>query len=209
MWRARMAARIEQLGRYTAPADRVVYDDDPARMRELLGHPNYDYFPGNWETTTPRYVYFDDLGGRGANIGVNPRGHAVLFLHHLRDQAGQTAVVEVFLDPWDQLGQWDRPGARRVWNLGAGVVVPVGYARYDMLQLDGDATYADVLPFSIDDPRSLRIFAGQPGQHDHSRFTIRYEIGSEHGVVEGRLAEGGRVELIARPTSAGVTTGVK
>lgn len=195
-WRARVRTRLEYLASYQGPPDRIVYDDDRERMDSLLRQPNYDHFPGNLNNDTPRrYAYYDELGGRGVNIGVNRRGHAVLFLHRLKDASGNLAVVEVYLDPWDTLGTWDKDPARRVWVLGAGIAQ--GYGERDWLTLSNVASYAGLLPFEIDDPRPLRIFAGQPDRADPSRFSIRYELGSTRGTIHGQLLDAGTVQLRA------------
>jgi hypothetical protein len=206
-WRARVRAKLERLGAYSRPADLVVYDDDRRRMDVLLAQPYYDYFPGsygfpgNYADEAPRpYAYYDDLGPRGANTGVNRRGHAVLFLHRLVDANGKAAVVEVFLDPWGTLtlGLWDDDADpnMRVWELGSGFPIPLG--EREQMGLDDYTDHADVVPFKMDDPRPLRIFAGQPDPLDPSRFTIRYDLGGTPGVIDGQLATDGTVRLSAR-----------
>jgi hypothetical protein len=182
---------------YAAPADRVVYESRQPQAAELLKR--HGYYPlAPWAVLTggtpasfpaPVAVYIPDelnelercLLGAPA-----PPSSAVLFLHEMTDKAGRRRLVIVrrgagaygpVISPFDISATVYAPATLST-DLS---VVPSAVSM--SLAYNGPAIQ---LPTA-----GLYFYAGQIDPGDASHFTIRYEMGGQEGVVDGRLNDRG------------------
>lgn len=209
--------------RHTAPADRVVYEQDPAEARVLLGRGYLPVFVGN-----PRYVGLrslamqcgppESLDAPDANGPPEPpavAGHrapafvalptlipsatmfgAGVFLHARRDPAGRQRLVIVQAI----LRESGLPG--RTPELYVGTYIPAGWRPGGRIR--GSSSWRSVRPFEdFEDDTPVRLYAGQPDPADPSHFTIRYSRAGRGGTLHGYLGDDGRVTLEARGDAPG------
>jgi hypothetical protein len=168
--------------RYTAAADQVVFDSNPARVAILATDPNFVIFrgcafrkpPADWSAVRS-----------GLSVSTRPGSPAILFLHK-RVSGGIPRLIAVE-------------------RLEAANASPRFIPGYDVEpDTISPATFTNpageiriMPPFDVIDGGSddIRIYAGQPDPADESRFTIRYEFQGKSHVVEGRVAADGRIEF--------------
>ena len=174
---------------YRAPADQVVYDDDPSSAAQLLHSPAYL----NLSTSgPPRAALLADPWKRFYTTWSPPGriDQATLFLHERKNRRGETRLVAIETAP---LTSDNLPFVRLniiVVQPGTSFSAPQDTSDtvqgLDALQLDSSATH-------------LRWFAGQPDPEDASHFTIRYELDGRPGLVDGWLRDEGGVSLEHHP----------
>jgi hypothetical protein len=168
--------------RYTAAADEVVFDSNPARVAILASDPNFVIFRGcafrkpsaDWSAVRS-----------GLSVSTRPGSPAVLFLHE-RVAGGTPWLVVVerieaanasprFIPYYDVVAHAISPAT--ITSAASGI--HFGYI-------------VEVDDMGSDD---IRIHAGQSDPADGSRFTIRYEVRGKSHLVEGRVAANGRIEF--------------
>jgi hypothetical protein len=182
------AARKECLT-FKHPSDRVVYDDDPSRARQLLASdPKYRYARF---TASPNgrgiVTYSTDCADRLFKVAdPNYQQLAVCPFVHAR-RAGQSAERLVIL----HIGNRKTVDSNHLEiDLGIAIARPI-YALYEpdllnqkyRLELDRDAA------------TSVRFFGGQPDSRDESRFTVRFQVGDQDCELEARLKDDDTSEL--------------
>jgi hypothetical protein len=167
---------------YTAPATKVVWDEDPQQMQQLHGYQIVGSHNGS-----AAYVVPTEWQQLNAAIGQQIQTWGTLFLHERTTPTSKrTLLVGV-----------DIAG----WSRGGPVVL---FARC--------RTLAPAVPLrlpaqeKVDHPSvhlshtegTLRLFAGQPDATDASHFTIDYLLGDQKGVIDGWLKDDGSVLLERR-----------
>lgn len=169
---------------YTAPADRVVYESDPAKFRVLP----QNYRRGEWNSlhlAAPAWPW--------EGIRKMDSGEAVLFLHARTAPGGTPKRVCVFLPS----------GHFRGWNASTNIYGVRFAIQWDVEgKNDGIPAGLDIPGWSGDakDLRHLRFFAGQHDPNDPARFTIGYECdGIGKGTIEGVLQLDDTVKLTVHP----------
>jgi hypothetical protein len=99
----------------------------------------------------------------------------VLFLHERQTAAGRRRIVVVRADPTTWLA------------VRADSIRPAGL-RGDPAP-DAAAAWAPLFVAAVPSSHRLRVYAGQADPADPSRFTIRYELDGQPGVVRGELVD--------------------
>lgn len=171
-----LLARQQHYLDYNAPADLIVYTEDPLVGRRLgAGDPNYVPI-GRSACYVPKVL--QEIPG--LHIGKN--GGPILFLHGRQSSDGTTRLVGVGL-----MSLEDRE------DLCSDVLVPASddetYPRPDR-QSD--------LEIGRRPQKPITFMAGQPDPADASHFTIRYSIEDQSGTIEGWLMDGGLVKMRVR-----------
>jgi hypothetical protein len=166
---------------FSAPADQVAYEQDPAAAATLLARADYVALPALARPEKPaagRAVPRWDALRRGAGLPPSAGGDAVLFLHRLTSGPTQCFV--------------------RVAATGVSQGVPIAFlVHHTDIRPDGGfdgsspgADYDEVFPVpfvaGVKD-RSLRFYAGQADPADPSHFTIVYEMTGGRGTIDGWL----------------------
>ena len=181
--RCRLLYWQRQCLRYTAPADHIVYEDDPIEAAKLLGQGGYTPIPS---AATPVAVEAKPLTAWNSYMMANGTD-PVIFLHErsingvkklvsvrycgtgntIRFEAFSMKLFSLFHEPD---GEW-----------GSGI--------------DTDPTFPfnrSAIRFSVrDNPLGLyiRFYAGQPDPDDESHFTITYEMSGKKGTIDGWLKD--------------------
>jgi hypothetical protein len=171
---------------FSAPADRVVYDDDPARAAALLALPDYArvYTPQGKAAVVWTPPQFSDAWFRTS--GRPPSPTAVLFLHERRTAAGERFLLSCELEPAQGLaGSSTTPihmsEIRRAgWRRGLARRNSVGWSLPGQIQR------------AIQAGAHLRVFAGQADPGDATHFTVKYDLDGVEGILDGY--EGDRTE---------------
>lgn len=202
-----------QCMRYTASADEVVYEEDPANVARYLGgrdgaYVAYPLARGASPDTTPvktvaaaarmptcwqRFTALvpPKIPQLGAMSG------AILFLHERTSPAGHRRLVCVryyaetysfttaFIDAYNC--------QRAVFAPGTWTLPPAESARVTMI---------DVISGFPRHPPRVRIYAGQADPDDASHFTIRYQMWGQEDVLDGRLDDNDNVTVTPRKSPA-------
>ena len=223
-WRAERSYRQVQQSclTYTAPADRVVYEEDPAYATDLLKlSPSYAPIIGanalNRPIAAPMLqppVMFTEPLWTRYSGGVHPIAPAPLgaaFMGERTTRSGERRLVCVGLAmqlrqpsstgaPWS-MNRWLQAWSFKVGSLdGPDQLAPMGQMFIDSRTPRARPGESDPLtgdprnPFNP--PFPLRLYAGQPDPNDRSRFTIGYELQGRRGVIAGRLHDNGTIEFI-------------
>jgi hypothetical protein len=190
---------------FTMPADRVVYEEDPVRVRALLALPAEPdaAYVGDPSVVEPSFVprgdYMDGLVWAGymprfyrRQLGIHGDGSGSLVFVHARTPAGgRPRMVIVTL--------------RRAFE-NRTVAPDVSVPRAG-LELIGRSLAADqkfqrrpysvaALPLVPLGPQQVaRFYAGQIDPNDDGRLTIKYEIDGVPGTIEGKLAADSSIAL--------------
>ena len=185
-----------RVARYLAPADRVVYEEDPSRWATLLAQPEYRKMPVSSPGWSPFVAYLASPLQRLSEITKARPGATVVFAHARRTPGGRECIVVV----------WMAYNAIRPDAVGATPDNQVG------VRLPTDVTSGGkhleamnilyVAPPSVAENRQtplyMRIYAGQPDPLDPTHFTIPYEIGEYSDVLDGYLRDDETVLLRPR-----------
>ncbi len=192
--RAYWQYRVEN---YVAPADRVVYEEDPARWPALLALPGYAsmacYSTG--PETCPFVAYMAQPVARLEIISGLRLAPTSLFAHSLKTPGGRQCLVDV----------WMAYNGIRMGPQGAS---PDNQVRFDLCTSVVDGTkLVDAMPSPWIAPQEIaehrrtplyaRIFAGQIDPNDATHFTIPFEIGGYSDVLDGNLRD--NLDVILRP----------
>jgi hypothetical protein len=172
-----------QCGRYTAPADQLIFSTDPADLARLGSDPRYAIARRFNDTTFCLVASPPKCWTRYYRAGLNsrqfrPPGNAIAFLHTLRHKSGPQWLVAF---------DWSCTTQHSVTLRTNVVSAEIEQGRR---QCQG-VTYSLVgmhLP--------LRVFAGQPDPTDPSHFTIRYELAGRAELIDGFLTDDNNIKLI-------------
>jgi hypothetical protein len=193
---------------YAPPADQVVYDEEPARAKELLARggdyvavptggapddsPIAGYVPTAWRDMS-RWVMPDR---------PDPR-NAVLFLHKRQTHVGGKVVLVCV--------EADRAARKLRTTLiypGASTLDPVVVTDLDLspppqpdlivLKTGGDPFDAKLPPPGSGDRTDLRFFAGQFDAQDATRFNLPYEFKGQRGEFDCWLEDERMVYYVDR-----------
>lgn len=208
--------------RYTAPADRVVYEEDPERAAKLLNgdddvreipvldsgtsgpamrptfQPPVMRVPTVWRSYWPL--------GNPAAASQTP---GAAFLHERATRAGKAHLVCVAVRArlyHTAAGGWEMVRELEASAIPVGQLTtptsPSGPRRGQLAIFDRERGLL-ALSGLFPDPRMphmlgpfpMRLYAGQPDPLNSAGFTIRYELGGYRGVINGMLNEDGSVSL--------------
>jgi hypothetical protein len=171
---------------YSPPADLVVYESAAPGAAALVARSGYVSLP-TFGAITPGTVAgyrpppLQDLEAAiGGPLAGGPC--AVLFMHELRGAAGHRRLVIVFRDARTYGPLFE------VFGISTLVMDPA------TLRTDLKPTPKAIVkgwiyngPAQILEARDLRFYAGQLDPGDAGHFTLRYEMDSREGIVDGRL----------------------
>ncbi len=184
---AEQACRI-----YSRPADTVVYEEEPERVRRYLrqggdwvdlshaanrrGEPAAGRVPACWNAVV-----------RSLNASPFGPAAAIVFLHERRTPAGQPVLVVVAYDGKMRL-PWPTPGGWTVSSIGLSASVKSPQAPGSPLMAwHGEARRLDAEPFVA--MYRLRLLAGQADADDPTHFTIGYELDGRPGIIDGQVLD--------------------
>jgi hypothetical protein len=164
---------------YVAPPDQVVFEQGPHLDGKPLprGFERLKYWSGTRAPSSGQ-----PIGTRPApwaRIGEDRAG--VAFLHARTSRAGVTCILAV---AFASSGNQDRGTHGSVSTneyIGHLASADPG-SRIRWIEMTSFA-------LGVTPEDRLRIFAGQPDPDDASRFTIRYELNGETGIIDGELLD--------------------
>jgi hypothetical protein len=185
-----------RVARFTAPADRVVYEEDPSRWPALLAQPGYRKMPVSAPGWSPFVACLAEPVRRLSELtGARP-GATALFAHARRAPDGGKHTVVVWI-PINAV----RPSAQGASSDNQVVVGLSTSVISGNTQRDG-IHHVSIAPPSVAENRQTplyaRIYAGQRDPLDPTHFTIAYEIGEYADVLDGYLRDDGTVVLRPR-----------
>ena len=184
MLRAYWEHRVEE---YTAPSDRIIYEEDPAGWPALLSQSDYKnmsaYSSPGWNSFV---AYSAQPVKRLADVTGLRLGNLALFAHSRRTPEGRNCLVVVSM-------------AVNAMRPNAQGATPDNQVRFFGLctsVLDG-SKFHEAMPSPWIAPQSVaenrqaplyaRIYAGQIDPNDATHFTIPFEIGDYSDVLDGYL----------------------
>lgn len=207
---ARLLYWQRQCLRYTAPADQIVYEEDPTIAAKLLaGDPQYSPYPLKRGSLTgpatgspinaaafvpacwPRFESANNVATTMIQWG---RAYgAVAFLHERVSASGHRRLVCVryFPDTNTFVASF-----LNGYNYNTGAIAPATLTKPPAQAM---RTYViDVISGWPRHPPLVRMYAGQIDLNDSSRFTIRYEMWGQTDTLDGRLDDNDDVTLTPR-----------
>lgn len=180
--RREIAAWYAAAQAWSEPSTKLKYTEDPAdapngkfdRSYGRTGGTAFTGFKAFGETPMERLPYFNSegqlflAGGRGTDS-------VMLLLHSRTTSAGLTRLIAI-----------DRPSFDG--NLLRLNVSQIGPLNGDYRILRGGATEVDMT--GIAGPGEIRLYAGQPGLQNRSRFSIPFEARGRRGYIDGVFKPG-------------------
>ena len=205
-WRAQSQAAERQRTcmTYTAPADRVVYEEDPARAVALLARDPMYYPIEAFDLATGQRVpaiaqppvLREELIWSRYNEAARGTKRNVVFLHERTSKSGLRQMVAVEMSSQLHRVEDESWGIFRFlscWPVDSETIeIDSGAPRRELLAVDPITAN---LTERFSPPFPLRLYAGQPDPHDPSRFTIAYELRGHRGLLVGVLGDDSRVVL--------------
>jgi hypothetical protein len=197
---------------YTAPADQVVYEEDPAEAKRLLADPTqyvaYKLNRGGAPDSTPekttaaalhfprcwqRFSALSPPRFRGGFGQIGTGSGAILFLHERTSSAGNRRLVclRYYAETYSFT-----PSFINDYNCDTQV-----YALATLTAAPSPANQSmsvDVISGFPRHPPRVRIYAGQIDPNDAAHFTIRYEMWGKSDILDGRLNNDDSVTLHPR-----------
>lgn len=178
-WEPRVAGRIQSIAyrrqcmAYVAPADQVVFEEDPDAIAKLTGQPGYEATVGGRLRWVPSF-WLKEVPG------LQTQGTA--FLHGLKSPGGHNRLVGI--DVTVQPGYWlESTGNIEDLAITATIINPIGGFISDKpVHLAQTALW--VCPTN---PMPMRFFAGKVDPNDPAHFSFDYERAGHRGTIEGRL----------------------
>jgi hypothetical protein len=194
---------------YSAPADRVVYEEDPDAAAKLLATGSGEYVPtalnretgkapttaashvpASWSALRPRVTTFPlMMYARNSS----PATAGVVFLHELTSPGGSRRLVCVRYLPQSPTFS---PAFVAGYDYDSDVLIPATWTRPAARVARGSAF--SVLSNIPRHPPRVRMYAGQPDPADPTHFTIRYEMWGQSDVLDGYLDNNDGVTLKPR-----------
>jgi hypothetical protein len=169
---------------YTAPADAVVYSNDPhyvAALRARGYQTKRPFFaPGSF-VIRPNPT-FENLAN--AHAGTRTSVAPAVFLHRLESPSGHARIAAVqlststFSDPFRRV--FLHPHLERTGLSNAGAPATGGM---------------EIFVYATD---RITIFHGQPDPSNPTHFTIGYAINDQRGTIDGYLKDGNVLVLLPR-----------
>lgn len=185
-----------QVANYRAPADRVVYEEDPARWPALLAQGGYRNMLSSSPGWCSYVAYMAEPVQRLAEAGSLRLGGTAVFAHARRTPSGKQRVVVVWL-PYNAV-RCDANGATPDNQVNMTFFTSV----WDGAKLHEDRAAPWLAPDRIARDRTTplyaRMMAGQPDPNDPAHFTIPFEMGEYSDVIDGYLREDDSVVLLPR-----------
>jgi hypothetical protein len=175
---------------FTAPPDKVMYEEDPVSADKVLTSGGTDYRRVQKQSGVGFQLLV--FGHRYAMpFGTED---ALVFLHERSAKGGTPRLVAidyVHADAFDEANtKKERIFFSNVWDVANGSKLP---QRFHMFSNAGVPLLA-----KLHKGQKLRLYAGQPDDDDPSHFTIRYEVEHQSGMIDGWLQADDTVKLQVR-----------
>jgi hypothetical protein len=177
---------------YTAPADKIVYEDDPVVATKLIATGANYYPPGrllfdeSWWPTPPRSWRPPALYAapelERLSVAYPTERCGTLFVHERRTIGGIKKLVVV----WIGCASFG-PNEHYV-VLSGEAITP---ARFAIGSTVIRSRYGPDISLRLKSSDHLQVFAGRPDQKEASRFAIAYLLNGKPGVIEGELMDAG------------------
>lgn len=193
---------------HAAPADQVVYDENPDRAKELIarGGGEYASIPaGGSSGGTPVAGYvptaWRQMRHWALPLQPEPTG-AVLFLHERRTHVGAKEVLLCV-----EADRANRKLRITVIHPGASTLDPAPITDLDLapppqpdlvVMKTGGEPFEAKLPTDANERADLRFFAGQFDPNDATRFNLPYEFNGQRGEFDCWLEDGRVVYYVDR-----------
>ncbi len=183
----------------SAPASRVVYDEDPANKQSLLtSSPDYRFLNFATNGWLPFVAWNEPVLQKLEDADANKRVPPFCLFAGWRQAIGHKRCLLLVYSPGNGMrcGPVGASGDEQVrispW---AEIIMPTNSidCTIGMVPL-ADRSLAD----NAKSPLYLRCYAGQPDPTDPSHFTIAYTFGPQSGVIDGYLHADNSVTLAAR-----------
>jgi hypothetical protein len=192
--------------RYTAPADQIVFTNDPADAPSLLRRPGYQPLLGWGSGAAPPTLTghvppsWGNFTSAAAIPALSPTNRAaVVFCGERVSRTGVRRLVVIERTaaqphyPYNPLSLDVRLVAPAEWTGRPMNRTPI----YPIIRFTGTNPI---------EPVPTRIYAGQADPADAARFTIRFSMNGRDAVVEGRLNDDGKdVTFASRLPATGAT----
>ena len=167
---------------YTAPATKLVWEEDPEQVKQLRDYQSVGSHNGNAAFFVP-----DTWKQLNAAIGQQIQTWGTLFLHERTTRTSKRKLL-VGVD----IAGWSR-GGPVVLFARCRTIAPAAPVRLPAQEkIDHPSVHLS------NTEGLLRLFAGQPDANDASHFTIGYVLGDQKGVIDGWLKDDGSVLLERR-----------
>jgi hypothetical protein len=176
-WRSETQACME----YTAPANQIVFDDDPRDFGQLDDCNVIMRRNGQAAAGRKLNIWSYSLISIPALTKVSD---AFVFLHARKSKSGNQRLIVI----------WSPMLFEQDFNLHAAVILAPN-APFDQLVGKEGMNFDSTIPHNS----TLRVFAGQPDPFDDSHFTIGYEADHHAGTIDGWLEDDDTVKLTIQP----------
>ncbi len=175
--------------------DQVVFDDDPAEAQKLIhANPEYKFAGADYQNRSATITSvagrtsraLDELHIRVGSLSTT-RGPAILFIHARRapDHPERLVVLDC-----SEYVNYQRGITALSFRASVIALASVRLRSYAEAGFGGSGR---ALAHG-----HLQFFAGQPDPADPSHFTMRYEINSKPGLIDGWLTEKDDIRLTVR-----------
>jgi hypothetical protein len=216
---AAMLALQQKCMTHSAPADQVIYTEDPQRGAALMGagssYSRIDVsqatvpdWPAPVERPSP--AYWNDISKvRQLDHGFQAGPGPLAFLHERKTPSGQQRLVAVYFSTRQRFSpSANEPDIVRTFRrMDAAVYTPFApgtSATWTQSTIELRLPQPDVVrvtrapdgSYTAQRPPSLTVFAGQPDPVDPTHFTVAYDIAGQGGVVDGWVLD---KEVILKP----------
>jgi len=171
---------------FDPPADRIVYEDDPAKAQAMLSERDYFFpaAPGKKPVAAlywPR-VYRDWPEASRYHLWSTP---ALLFMHEMKTPAGERVLVYVVAEYDTKFGD---SLLVRVQAVDPATWKKASSPSHGLVTRMVKPS-ADREPYQPNRTCYVRVYAGRVDPADPSHFSIPYEGSGHRGVMEGRLRD--------------------
>jgi len=186
--RVRVAYWQQQCLNYAAPADQVIYSNNPTDIVKLLAPPTrYEGSVGAGQAffVPPSYGNYRGAMSLSRSVGTP-------FLHQRVTPQGKVRLVAV--EFYCIAANWTGQGT--LMTLMAATFDPSGTVRGPRQIVTTTTGDGQTLRLSATD--TVRVFAGQPDPNDPSHFTIDYDLNGTRHTLDGWLKDDGVVAIESR-----------
>jgi hypothetical protein len=173
---------------YSPPADQVVFDNDPGRVRQLLRSPEFELVPEYVSTVIRAPIPCERFFELASPPGIN-MGFGTLFLHERRNSKGERRLVLLRLG-----GPVMRSLHSEDPAMNEPLVFRPGTAFSDPIEVRSRWTGSTDLPYGL----GGRWFAGQIETDDPSHFSVVNENYGRRFIIDGWLMDDDTIKLEKR-----------
>jgi hypothetical protein len=215
LWgRSKLLYFQRQCMNFTAPPDKVVYEEEPTAAAVLLQDKRYgiyllnhtlrnggqsgfvkaaSFIPPCWQSFEAIALKSRPLAKRAMSRRGTGGTAATIFLHERTSPAGHRRLISVSYFPETAEFQ---PAFIPGFDYDTQVLSPANWTQSVGETFRGYAF--DVMSGYPLHPPLIRVYAGQPDPNDPAHFTIRYQMWGQEDLLDGRLLDDDQVTLKPR-----------